>query len=86
MKKSDGEKHGSINDVGELEFYKREVSIQSDNVRRLIEAIEQKERDDRTQKKDQPHPSFLRQQAVLTKELNSLRDGIEYLRSQAIEK
>ena len=82
----DGEQHGSINDIGELEFYKQEAAIQSDNVRRLIEELDRKERKEQKQKSHQPSANFLRQQAVLTKELNSLRDGIDYLRSQAIEK
>ena len=83
---SDGEQHGSVNDIGELAFYKQEAAIQSDNVRRLIEELAKNKREEQKQKSIQPSPNFLRQQAVLTKELNSLRDGIDYLRSQAIEK
>ena len=82
----DGQKHGSISDMGELEFYKREAAIQSDNVARLVEALDQRVKDEKKQKVNEPSPSFLRQQAVLTKELNELREGIEYIRSQAIDK
>ena len=50
-----------------------------------MEALEQKIRDEKSPK-NQPPANFVRQQQVLTKELNSLRDAIHYLRSQAIEK
>ena len=85
----------ALEDIGQLEFYKREAQIQSDNVARLIEALtarnDELEDIKWSQKPSKKGNQFGikwaedQKQKALTKEINDLREGINYLKERALE-
>ena len=85
VKLTDGKTVIKKTDLGELEYYRKEALIQSDNAANLVDLLRKKEIEIKEVYAKKVETKEKARNEALLKELNSLRSGIDYLRDRALE-